>query len=77
VNTAAEQASLHSFHMGMAIAAVLVALGGLVGVAGIRNPKREEEILAEHCAGGQLVGASSDIDWQDTGAMPQPTGSPA
>jgi hypothetical protein len=62
--------------MGMMIAALLVALGGLVGVAGIRNPKREA-ILAEHCAGGQLVGASSDIDWHDAGEMPQPTGSPA
>ena len=56
VTVAAEGASLHSFHMGMMIAALLVALGGLVGAAGIRNPKREE-ILAENCAGGQLVGA--------------------
>jgi MFS family permease len=76
VTVAAERASLHSFHMGMMIAALLVAIGGLVGAAGIRNPRREE-ILAEHCAGGQLVGASSDIDWQDTGEMPQPTGSAA
>jgi EmrB/QacA subfamily drug resistance transporter len=76
VTVAAEGASLHSFHLGMMIAALLVALGGLVGTAGIRNPKREE-ILAEHCPGGQLVGASSDIDWQDAGEVPQPTGSPA
>jgi predicted MFS family arabinose efflux permease len=33
---AAEQASLHSFHLGMAIAAALVAIGGLAGAAGIR-----------------------------------------
>jgi hypothetical protein len=76
VTVAAEGASLHSFHLGLAIAAVLVALGGLVGATGIRNPKREE-ILAKNCAGGQLVGASSDIDWQDTGELRQPTGSPA
>ncbi len=37
VRVAAEQASLHSFHLGMAIAAALVAIGGLVGVAGIRT----------------------------------------
>jgi EmrB/QacA subfamily drug resistance transporter len=37
LRSAAEHASLHSFHLGMAIAAALVALGGLVGVAGIRN----------------------------------------
>jgi EmrB/QacA subfamily drug resistance transporter len=36
---AAEQASLHSFHVGMAIAAVLLAAGGLIGAAGIRNPR--------------------------------------
>jgi EmrB/QacA subfamily drug resistance transporter len=81
VTVAAEGASLHSFHLGMAIAACLVALGGLVGAAGIRNPKREE-IHAKNCAGGQLVGASSDIDWQELpGELPapasQPTGSPA
>jgi EmrB/QacA subfamily drug resistance transporter len=62
VRTAAEGASLHSFHLGMVIAAALVAIGGIVGVAGIRNPrKQEEEIHAESCPGGQLVGASSEI----------------
>ncbi|HTA36853.1 MAG TPA: DHA2 family efflux MFS transporter permease subunit [Solirubrobacteraceae bacterium] len=62
VTKAAEAASLHSFHLGVAIAATLVALGGIVGALGIRNPrKREEEIHAESCAGGQLVGASSEI----------------
>ncbi|HEV7566108.1 MAG TPA: hypothetical protein VGO31_09150, partial [Microbacteriaceae bacterium] len=81
VTVAAERASLHSFHLGMAIAAGLVALGGLVGAAGIRNPKREQ-IHARSCPGGQLVGASSDIDWQELpeGQLPpaaQPTGSPA
>jgi len=34
---AAEQASLHSFHLGLAIAALLVAVGGVVGAVGIRN----------------------------------------
>jgi EmrB/QacA subfamily drug resistance transporter len=62
VTKAAEGASLHSFHLGLAIAAALVALGGVVGGLGIRNPrKQEEEIHAESCAGGQLVGASSEI----------------
>ena len=55
---AAEQASLHSFHLGMAIAGLLVAVGGVVGVVGIRNPQRA--VLAETCPGGQLVGVSSD-----------------
>jgi MFS family permease len=56
---AAEQASLHSFHLGLAIAAALVALGGVVGAIGIRNPEPEREgVKAAECAGGQLVGAS-------------------
>ncbi len=64
IRRAAEDASLHSFHVGLAIAAALVALGGIVGGLGIRNPrKQEEEIHAQSCAGGQLVGASSEIDW--------------
>jgi len=58
VSAAAEAASLHSFHLGMMIAAVLVGLGGLVGVAGIRNP-RKADVRAADCAGGQLVGVSS------------------
>ena len=66
VTAAAEGASLHSFHLGLMIAAGLVALGGLVGAAGIRNPRKErEEIHAESCPGGQLVGASAEIDWQE------------
>ncbi len=79
VTAAAESASLHSFHVGLAIAAGLVALGGLVGAAGIQNPRRHEEIHAESCAGGQLVGASSEIDWNEPAGAgsPQPTGSPA
>jgi hypothetical protein len=77
VSVAAESASLHSFHLGMAIAAVLVAIGGLVGVLGIRNPRREA-IHAESCAGGQFVGASSEIDWQDVReTTARQTGSPA
>jgi len=62
IRTAAEGASLHSFHLGMMIAAALVAIGGIVGGVTIRNPvKRDEQIHAQSCAGGQLVGASSEI----------------
>ncbi len=55
---AAEAASLHSFHLGIAAAAGLVAAGGLIGVAGIRNP-RQDRVLAESCPAGQLIGVSS------------------
>jgi EmrB/QacA subfamily drug resistance transporter len=33
---------VHGFHVAMAITAVLVAAGGVIGVAGIRNPSRAE-----------------------------------
>jgi EmrB/QacA subfamily drug resistance transporter len=56
---AAEAASLHSFHLGVAIAAALVAAGGLAGALGVRNPSRE--VRAEGCSGGQLVGASQHL----------------
>ena len=56
---AAEGASLHSFHLGLAIAAALVAGGGLAGAIGVRNPGRE--VPAEECPGGQLVGASRHL----------------
>ena len=54
VADAVQAASVHAFHVGIAIAAVLVALGGLLGVAGIRNPART--VRSEDCAGGQLAG---------------------
>jgi EmrB/QacA subfamily drug resistance transporter len=58
LRVAAEQASLHSFHLGLAIAAALVAGGGLAGVVGIRNPPGRG-VRAKDCAGGQLVGGVS------------------
>jgi predicted MFS family arabinose efflux permease len=58
VTAAAEAASLHAFHLGMAIAAALVAIGGVIGFAGIRNPERAD-VRASECPGGQLVGVSS------------------
>jgi EmrB/QacA subfamily drug resistance transporter len=57
LSRAAEAASLHSFHLGMAIAAALVAFGGAVGALGIRNVRRGPR--AEECPAGQLVGVSS------------------
>jgi EmrB/QacA subfamily drug resistance transporter len=60
---AAEQAALHSFHLGLAIAAILVAIGGLVGVAGIRNPSAgasADDVRAVDCAGGQLIGINPE-----------------
>ncbi len=56
---AAEAASLHSFHVGMAIAAGLLALGGAIGAIGVRNPRGI--VAAEECPTGQLVGTGRDL----------------
>jgi EmrB/QacA subfamily drug resistance transporter len=61
LSSAAEHASLHSFHLGLAIAAALVALGGLIGVAGIRNP-------------GKDVSEAERADDQLAGINPEPYG---
>jgi EmrB/QacA subfamily drug resistance transporter len=58
ITAAADEASLDSFHLGMGIAALLVAAGGLAGAIGVRNPQRA--VRAEECEGGQLVGAALD-----------------
>ncbi len=55
---AVQSASVHAFHVGIGIAAVLVGLGGLLGLLGIRNPRRE--VRCEDCAGGQLAGQPVD-----------------
>jgi EmrB/QacA subfamily drug resistance transporter len=55
---ASQDASVEAFHVAIGIAAVLVALGGLLGLAGIVNPRRE--VKACDCPGGQLVGATAE-----------------
>ena len=55
---APRDASIEAFHTAIGIAAVLVALGGLLGLAGIVNPRRE--VKACDCPGGQLVGATAE-----------------
>jgi hypothetical protein len=55
VARAAEDASVSAFHTGAGIAAALVGLGGVLGLVGIRNPRRE--VPCEGCPGGQFAGA--------------------
>ena len=58
ITAAAENASLSSFHLGLGIAAVLVAAGGITAAIGITNPRRV--VRAETCEGGQIVAAPLD-----------------
>jgi EmrB/QacA subfamily drug resistance transporter len=51
-------ASVDAFHTAIGIAATLVALGGVLGLAGIVNPRRR--VKAHDCPGGQLVGATAE-----------------
>jgi hypothetical protein len=50
---------VHAFRVADTIAAVLVASGGLIALAGIRNPRRR--VAAELCPAGALCGASQEL----------------
>jgi EmrB/QacA subfamily drug resistance transporter len=55
---ASRDASIDAFHLAVAIATGLVALGGVLGLIGIVNPRRK--VSAHDCPGGQLVGATAE-----------------
>ncbi len=57
---ATRAAAIDAFHLGMLIAAVLLALGGLIGLLKIANPGKED-VRCEDCAGGQLAGAPLEV----------------
>jgi EmrB/QacA subfamily drug resistance transporter len=58
ITAASGQSSLEAFRLGIGVASGLVIIGGLIGAAGIRNPRRL--VRAAQCAGGQLAGAPLD-----------------
>jgi hypothetical protein len=58
ITAGSNQASLDAFRLGIGVAGGLVILGGLIGAAGIQNPRRVVE--AKTCSGGQLAGAPLD-----------------
>ena len=58
ITVASNRSSLEAFRVGIGVASALVIIGGLIGAAGIRNPRRVDQ--ASQCAGGQLAGAPLD-----------------
>lgn len=58
ITVASGQSSLEAFRVGVGVAGGLVIIGGLIGTAGVRNPRRV--VRASQCAGGQLAGAPLD-----------------
>jgi EmrB/QacA subfamily drug resistance transporter len=59
VRTIVDDASVHAFHVAIAVAALLTAGGGLISLAGIRSPHRR--VRAAECPAGALCGASRDL----------------
>jgi Na+-translocating ferredoxin:NAD+ oxidoreductase RnfE subunit len=58
ITVASAESSLEAFRIGIGVSSALVIIGGLIGAAGIRNPRRV--VLAKNCRGGQLAGAPLD-----------------
>ncbi|MGH2886277.1 MAG: DHA2 family efflux MFS transporter permease subunit [Solirubrobacteraceae bacterium] len=56
---AVESASVEAFHVAVGISAVLVALGGVLGLVGIQNPRRV--VRCADCPGGQFAGQPLDV----------------
>lgn len=67
--------SADAFQLAMGISAVLVALGGVAALIGIRNPEREVE--AEGCPGGQLAWAPRETGGVSAGAAVPAAAAPA
>ena len=75
IRHAAEQASLHAFHVGMMISAVLLAIGGIVGAVGIRNPRGR--ITARECENGQFLGNRTRLHLPRAPAVAEASGAAA
>ena len=75
VAEAVQSASVHAFHVGMGISATLVALGGLLGLAGVRDPRRI--VRCADCAGGQLAGQPLDAARRKAAKLPPQPATPA
>jgi len=64
---ATESASVRAFHVGLGIAAALMAAGGVLGLVGIVNPRRY--VCAAECPGGQIAGAPREAGREPARAL--------
>jgi hypothetical protein len=71
----AREAGVSGFRLGMGVSGALLIVGGLVGAAGIRNPRRV--VLAADCGGGQWAGHPLDAANAECGPAPPADDHPA
>jgi EmrB/QacA subfamily drug resistance transporter len=71
---AVQAASTHAFRVGIGISTTLVAVGGLLGLAGIRNPRRA--VRCQDCPGGQFAGQPLDLARDRPPLVEQPAPEP-
>ncbi|MDO9410031.1 MFS transporter [Patulibacter sp.] len=71
----ARDAGVEAFRLGMGVSGGLLLVGGIVGAAGIRNPRRL--VRARDCGGGQLTGQPADAagGGRDDEPAPEPVAS--
>jgi EmrB/QacA subfamily drug resistance transporter len=72
LRASARDAGVSAFRLGMGVSGGLLIVGGLVGAAGIRNPRRV--VRAQECAGGQWTGQPCDA--ANAEAAPGPATAP-
>jgi EmrB/QacA subfamily drug resistance transporter len=70
-----EDASVEAFRVAIGISAALVVAGGLIALAGIRNPRRK--VAAAECPGGAICGASEDVRHGEPVRLPAREPAPA
>jgi hypothetical protein len=73
VRTASAEASTSGFRLGVAIAGILMIIGGIASGIGIENPRRRTEAVpAGSAATAGECGHGSDADCRDRGLAPEP-----